>query len=185
MYSSISVSEPCPETTTEHADKDSTEDLTPLNLSTKNKDIERSPSDHKLMCAEKLKGDELPLNLSLRASHSSPVHSSALNTAEDLQHRAEIEFNEEPCDQRQTAALALCQLAIASSAASSSDLSTAERPPNDSLDATNPGPPEKTKHIKSKELKRAKSGQADNNCNKPNKRAKAPGRVLRRRLRCC
>lgn len=176
IYSSMSVSEP---ETTEHVDEDSTVDLAPLNLSTRNKDKEKSQSDHRPMCSDtdKLKGDELPLNLSLRASHSS--------TAEDLQHRVDIELDEEPCDQRQTAALALCQLAIASSAASSCDLSTADRPPKDSPDATSPGSPEKTKHTRSKALKRALSGQTENNCRKTNKRAKAPRRLLRRRLRCC
>lgn len=174
----MSVSESCPETS-EHVDEDSAVDLAPLNLSTRNKDKEKRQSDDRLMCSDTdtLKRDELPLNLSLRASH--------ISTAEDLQHRVDIELDEEPCDQRQTAALALCQLAIASSAASSCDLSTADRASKDSPDATSPGSPEKKKHTRSKGLKRAISGQTENNCHKPNKRAKAPGRLQRRRLRCC
>lgn len=178
VYSSMSASEPCPERT-EDVDENSAADLAPLNLSTRNKDKERSQTDDRLTCSEtgKLKRDELPLNLSLRASHST--------TAEDVQHRVDIELDEEPCDQRQTAALALCQLAIASAAASSCDLSTADRAAKDSPDVTRPSSPEKTKHTRSKGLKRSLSGQAENNCHKQNKRAKAPGRLLRRRLRCC
>ncbi|XP_022608202.1 zinc finger protein 750 isoform X1 [Seriola dumerili] len=177
-YSSMSVSEPCPEMS-EEEDEDSREDLAPLNLSTRKRDKEKSPSDHGLRCLdnETLKGDELPLNLSLRASHSSP---------EDLQQRPDAELHEEPCDQRQTAALALCQLATASSAASACDFSTADGPSKDSTDATSPNFPGKTKHTpktKATGMKRANSGQAENNCHKPHKRGKAPGRVLRRRPR--
>lgn len=186
----MSVSEPCPETTSEQDEEDSREDLAPLNLSTRNQDKEKSPSDHRLRCSdtEKLKGEELPLNLSLRASYSSPVHSSAMSTSEDLQQRPDTELDEEPCDQRQTAALALCQLAIARSAASSCEFSTADGPSEDYTDARSPGSPKKPKHTtkaKAKGRKRANSGQAENNCHKPNKRAKAPGRALRRRPRCC
>ncbi|XP_071329168.1 zinc finger protein 750 [Trachinotus anak] len=178
-YSSMSVSEPCPETLSEQDDEDVREDLAPLNLSTRKQDNEKSPSDHRLRCldTEKINRDELPLNLSLRASHSSP---------EALQQRPDAELDDEPCDQRQTAALALCQLATASSAASSCDLSTADGPSQDSTDVRSPGSPEKTEHTtkaKATSMKRANSGQTENNCHKPNKRAKAPGRVLRRRPR--
>lgn len=185
----MSVSEPCPETTSEQDGEDSREDLAPLNLSTRNPDKEKSPSDHRLSCSdtEQLKREELPLNLSLRASCSSPVHISALSTSEDLLQRSDDELDEEPCDQRQSAALALCQLAIASSAASSHDFSTADGPSEDYTDGRHPGSPKKTKHTskaKATGMKRANSGQAENNCHKPNKRAKAPGRPLRRRPRC-
>ncbi|XP_018560186.1 zinc finger protein 750 [Lates calcarifer] len=170
-YSSSSVSETCPDTTSEQDDEDSSEDLAPLNLSTRKPDNKKSPSGHRLRCSdtEKLKGDELPLNLSLRASQTSP-----------------LDLDEEPCDQRQTAALALCQLAIASSAASSCDFSTAGEPSKDPTDARSPGSPEKTKHTtkaKATGMKRVNSGQAENNCHKPNKRVKSSGRVLRRRPR--
>uniref|UniRef100_A0A3Q3PZR3 Zinc finger protein 750 n=1 Tax=Monopterus albus TaxID=43700 RepID=A0A3Q3PZR3_MONAL len=186
-YSSTSVSEPCPETPPELDDEDSSEDLAPLNLSTRHHDKEKCPSDPRLICSdkEKLKGEELPLNLSLRASDSSPLHSSALNTSEDLENGPDIKLDEEPCDQRQTAALALCQLAIASSAASSCDFSTTDRAPKDSSDAGSPGSPERTKCTKVTGMKRTNSSQAENNCHKPNKRAKAAGRALRRRPRCC
>ncbi|XP_070779658.1 zinc finger protein 750 [Enoplosus armatus] len=191
-YSSTSVSESsCPETiTSEQHNEDNREDLAPLNLSTRSQDKEKSPSDHRLRCSdtEKLKGEELPLNLSLRASHSSPAHSSALSTSDYLQQRPDTELDEEPCDQRQTAALALCQLAIASSAASSCDFSTADRPSEDYTNTRSPGSPEKTKQTtkaKAKGMKRTNSGQAESNCHKPNKRVKAPGRALRRRPRCC
>ncbi|XP_029293699.1 zinc finger protein 750 [Cottoperca gobio] len=188
-YYSVPVSEPCPETTPHREDEDNREDLAPLNLSTRNKDKDKSPSDHRLSCSdrEKLKGEELPLNLSLRASYSSPVHCSAQSTSGDLQQRTDTELDEEPCDQRQTAALALCQLAIASSAASSCDFSTADKPSEDSESASS-GSPKKTKHTTKATttgMKRGYSGQAENKCHKPTKRAKASGRPLRRRPRCC
>ncbi|XP_040918867.1 zinc finger protein 750 [Toxotes jaculatrix] len=172
--SSMSVSEPCPESTSEQDDEDSRDNLAPLNLSTRRQDKEKSPSDHRLRCSntENFKGDELPLNLCLRASHSSP--------------RPDAELDEEPCDQRQTAALALCQLASASSAASSCDFSTAGGPLKEATDARSPGSPEKTKHTtkaKAGGMKRANRGQTENKCHTPNKKAKAPARVLRRRPR--
>ncbi|XP_062264451.1 zinc finger protein 750 [Platichthys flesus] len=174
-YSSISVSETSPQTMSGQDDDESREDLAPLNLSTRKQDSENSPSEHRLRCSdtEKLKEDDLPLNLSIRACHSSPEH---------LQRMPDDELDEEPFDQRQTAALALCQLSIASSAVSSCDFSTAVRPSEHNMDARGPGSPENTKH-KTNGKKRAKSGRAENNCHKPNKRAKVQGRVLRRRHR--
>lgn len=188
--SSMSVSEPCPQSTSEQDDEDNREDLAPLNLSTRNPDKENSSSDHRVRCSdtEELKREELPLNLSLRASNSIPVHSSALSNSEDIQQRPNTELDEEPCDQRQTAALALCQLAIASSAASSCDFRIADGPLEDYSDTKSPDSPKKTKDTtkaKTTGMKRANSRQAGNNCHKPNKRAKASGRALRRRPRCC
>lgn len=181
MYSSLSASKTCPETTSEQEDEDSREDLAPLNLSTRKQDKENSPSDHRLRCSDTdtLQVDESPLNLSLRTSHSSP---------EDLQQGPDAELDEEPCDQRQTAALALCQLATASSAASACDFSTADRPSKESTDTdtTSPDSPEKIKHTskaKATAVKRAKSSPAENDCHEPQKRAKATGRILRRRPR--
>lgn len=186
--SSTSTSEPCPETTSEPASsEDNRENLAPLNLSTRNPDRDRSPPEHRPRCSdtETLKqGEELPLNLSLRASHN-PASSPG---AADPQRWPEVELDEEPCDQRQTAALALCQLSIASSVASSCDFSTAGGASEDYTEATIPSSPKKTKHrIKGKSLgvKRANSSPADNNCHKPNKRAKTAARTLRRRPRCC
>lgn len=184
--SNIYSSEPCLETTADRDDENSREDLTPLNLSTRKQDKEKSPFEHRPRCSD----TELPLNLSLRASYSGPVHSAAPSPSEDLQPRPDTELDEEPCDQRQTAALALCQLAIATS--SSCDFSAADRPSEDSTDTRSSGSPKKTKHTamaKKTGVKRANSGQADSKCHKPNKRAKAPGWALRRRRRrrprCC
>lgn len=182
----MSVSEPCPQSTPKEDDEDNKEDLAPLNLSTRHPDKEISS----VRCSdtEELKREELPLNLSLRASNSSPVRSFALSDSDDLQQKPNTEPDEEPCDQRQTAALALCQLAIASSAASSCDFSIADGPLEDYTNAKSPGSPKKIKHTtkaKTVGMKRANSGQAGNNCHKPNKRAKASGRALRRRPRCC
>nr|XP_046270191.1 zinc finger protein 750 [Scatophagus argus] len=187
-YSSMSVPEPGLETTSEQNCENNREELAPLNLSTRNK--EKSPSDHRLRCSdtEIFKQEELPLNLSLRASYSSPVHNSTLSTSEGLQQRPDAELNEEPCDQRQTAALALCQLATASSAGSSQNFSTADGDSADCKDEKSSSSPKKTKHttkVKATSMKRTNSGQAENNSHKPSKRAKAPGRALRRRPRCC
>lgn len=189
-YPSMSVSDPRPESTSVQDDEDNREDVAPLNLSKRKPDKEKSPFDHRLQSSdtEKLKREELPLNLSLRTSYSSPVLSSAQSTSEDLQQRPDAEQGEEPCDQRQTAALALCQLAIASSAITTCDFSAADGPSDDYTDATSPCSPKKTKHTtkaKATGMKRADSGQVKNNCHKPNKRAKAAGRALRRRPRCC
>ncbi|KAK5913974.1 hypothetical protein CgunFtcFv8_008449 [Champsocephalus gunnari] len=171
--------------TPHHDEEDNREDLAPLNLSTRNQDKE--PTDYRLRWSDNqtLKGEELPLNLSLRASYSSPVPISAPSTSEDLQQRPDTELDEELCDQRQTAALALCQLAIASSVASSCKFSTAERPSEDSDSSCSP---KKIKHIteaKTTSKKRANSSQAESKCHKATKRAKASGRALRRRPRCC
>uniref|UniRef100_UPI0037E8DEC4 zinc finger protein 750 n=1 Tax=Semicossyphus pulcher TaxID=241346 RepID=UPI0037E8DEC4 len=185
-HSSTSVSERCQGPTLEQDAETNREDLAPLNLSTRDQERVKSPSDHRSGCSdtEKLKMAELPLNLSLRAPHNSPAHSSALSTSEDLPERPGAEWEEEPCDQRQTAALALCQLAIASSAASSCDFSTA-----DGLsEAKRHDSPKKTKNktsTKAVGMKRANSGQDESNCHKTNKKAKAAGRALRRRPRCC
>ncbi|XP_058509226.1 zinc finger protein 750 [Solea solea] len=171
-YSSMSVSETCPETMSEQDDKDSRVDLAPLNLSTRKQDKENSPSDHRLRYSDTLKGEMLPLNLSLRPSYSSA----------DDQLRPDNELEEEPCDQRQTAALALCQLAIAGSAVSSCDFSTAVVPSYDCTDARSPSSPDDTKH-KVTGMKRANRGESENHCHKQNKQARAPRRVLRRRHR--
>lgn len=185
QYSSVSVSESCPETASEQDDMDNTDSLAPLNLSTRNQGKEKTQSDHSLRCSDtvNLKENELPLNLSLRASHDSPTYSSALSTSEDLQERSAEELDEEPCDQRQTAALALCQLAIASSAVSSCDFSAKA-----STGAASPGSPKnikQTTRAKAAGLKRANSSQVESKCHKPNKRVKAAGRAVRRRPRCC
>lgn len=186
----MSVSDPRPKSTPVQDDEDNREDLAPLNLSTRNPDKEKSPFDHRLksLDTEKLKREELPLNLSLRTSYSSPVLSSAQSTSEDLRQRPDTEQDEEPCDQRQTAALALCQLAIASSAITTCDFSAADGLSGDCAGATSPCSPKKTKHTtkaKATGMKRANGGQVEKNCHKPNKRVKAAGRALRRRPRCC
>lgn len=185
-YSSRPISEPSPETTSEQDIQDNSEDLAPLNLSTRNP--EKSPPNHRLTgsFAEQLKREEVPLNLSLRAScNSAAPLRSALSTSAEFQQGSEL--GEEPCDQRQTAALALCQLAIASSVASSCDFSTTERPSEGCIEAGTSRSAKKMKHAtkaKATSMKRANSRQDENDCHKPIKRVKAPGRALRRRPRC-
>lgn len=190
QYSSMSVSESCPETASEQDDVEDTDDLAPLNLSTRNQDKEKNQSDHGLSCSDtvNLTENELPLNLSLRTSHDSNVHSSALSTSEDLHPRSAEQLDEEPCDQRQTAALALCQLASASSAVSSCDFSAADSSSKASTDAASPRSPKKIKQTtraKAAGMKRASSSQVESKCHKSNKRVKAAGRAVRRRPRCC
>lgn len=190
QYSSVSVSESCPETASEQDDMDDTDSLAPLNLSTRNQDKEKSQCDNSLRCSDavNLKENELPLNLSLRASHDSLVYSSTPSASEDLQQRSAEELDEEPCDQRQTAALALCQLAIASAAVSSCDFSAADSSSKTSNDAASPGSRKNIKQItraKAAGLKRANSSKVESKCHKPNKRVKAAGRAVRRRPRCC
>lgn len=180
-YSSRPVSEPSPETTSEQDIQDNSEDLAPLNLSTRNPE-----KNHRLTgsFAEQLKREEAPLNLSLRACYDS---AAPLRTSVELQQKRGSELDEEPCDQRQTAALALCQLAIASSVASSCDFRSPERSSEDCIEAGIPSSAKKMKHAtkaKATSVKRANSRQDENNCHKPTKRVKAPGRALRRRPRC-
>lgn len=186
-YSSKPISEPSPEATSEQDIQDS-EDLAPLNLSTRNP--EKSPPNHRLTgsFAEQVKREEVPLNLSLRASYDSAAPArSALSTSVELQQKQGTELDEEPCDQRQTAALALCQLAIASSVASSCDFSTTERSSEDCIEAGISSSAKKMKNAtkaKPTSMKRSSSRQDENSCHKPIKRTKAPGRALRRRPRC-
>uniref|UniRef100_I3J113 Zinc finger protein 750 n=1 Tax=Oreochromis niloticus TaxID=8128 RepID=I3J113_ORENI len=182
--------EECAEMSAQHHHQvDSADDVAPLNLSTRNQDKEKIQSVDRLSCSDTVNSaeHESPLNLSLRTSQTSPVCSSPTSTLEDLQQSSIEKLDEEPCDQRQTAALALCQLAIASSAASSRDFSTIDEPLTDSTEAKSPVSQEKSKQTtraKATAMKRPHSGKAENKCHKP-KRVKAPGRVLRRRSRCC
>lgn len=156
-------------------DEDSRVDLAPLNLSKRKQDKDKCPFDHRLLCSdtEKLQQEsELPLNLSIKDSTSS---------LGDHQ-KPEDDLDEEPCDQRQTAALALCQLASASSSVALCGFGSAQSL-NDSRDTRTLSSSDGTKH-KSTVMKRANRGEVDeNHRHKPNKRVKVPGRVLRRRSR--
>lgn len=179
------LSGPCPGTTSEHEQEDNRDPSAPLNLSTRNQDKEKIPPDHRLHCSEdeELKGEELPLNLSLHPSHGASVPSSALKAPENCLQRPDTEQDEEPCDQRQTAALALCQLATAGSVISLPDSHTAEQISENSID-TGSHTSEKPDHtMLAIGMKRANSGQAKSH--RPKKRAKVPGRAVRRRPRCC
>lgn len=178
------ISEPCPETTLEQVSEHSREDLVPLNLSKRN--LEMSPSDDRVRGSdgEELKRGESPLNLCLRSS----IPSSTWSMSEELQQRQEADLDEELCDQRQTAALALCQLASASSGASSCDFEHIKSPSEDCTEARIPSSIKKTKQTtkaKATSLKRANSDQTKTNGHKTNKRTKVPGWVGRRRPRCC
>ncbi|KAM4717648.1 zinc finger protein 750 isoform 1-T3 [Anableps anableps] len=174
------------------SDKDHQEEsdnVAPLNLSKRNQNHEEK-SEQSLMGldAERVNGTELPLNLSLRASHSSPTYSSVPSPSEDLPQRADEDLDEEPCDQRQTAALALCQLATASSAASSGNFHIKVQQSEDSMDSATPDSSKNTKLTKrAKEtgLKRRSNGQSESKSQKLNKKTKTTGPTLRRRTRCC
>lgn len=164
------------DTKMEQASCDSGEELVPLNLS------KRNQSDSKPACSdgEEYKREELPLNLCLRAS----CPSSALSTAEEPQEGPDVELDD-PLDQRQTAALALCQLSIAGSLASSC---RANQPAEDCTDSgakTSSSKTKDTTKVKTTSLKRANSKQTKNQGTKDSKRAKTPGWRPRRRPRCC
>lgn len=173
-----SAYESSPDSQSQQDYMDNMDGLVPLNLSTRKNDKARQPDQAPRDCdMERLKENEVPLNLSVRAPYSSPLHSSALSEAAD-------ELKEEPCDQRQTAALALCQLAIASSAASSCDLGRVGRPSNDTASAASKQNTMKRSGVKGRGLKRARGGHGESKYHKPSKRAKAHGRALRKRPRC-
>lgn len=163
--------EPISDTSTEQASCDRREELVPLNLS------KRTQSDSKPDCSdgEEFRREELPLDLCLRPASSGP------NTAEELLGRSDAELD----DQRQTAALALCQLSIASSAAF---LSGADQPAEHCTDVEAGSSGSKTRDTtkaQTTSLKRANSDQTKNHGTKNNKRAKIPERRLKRRPRCC
>lgn len=178
QYCCTSVSESGPNAESQPGYMDDLDDLAPLNLSTRNHDKTKQPgptpggSD-----TETLQDNEAPLNLSLRASSCSPAHGSAPSEADN-------EAEEEPCDQRQTAALALCQLSIASSAASSCDFGSVGRPSSNAASAASAQGAKQRSRVKGRGVKRARSGHAESKYHKSNKRAKAHGRALRKRPRC-
>lgn len=180
-----SVSEPSPKTVSEECHKDDTENLAPLNLSTRNQDPEERSEQSPMVSDTKIiHGNELPLNLSLRASQSSFVLSPV--TKDDLLQRPDKDLEEEPCDQRQTAALALCQLATASSVASVSNSNAANQSSQELLESSSIAPLKTaipTTRAKTSATKRANIGQIDSKCHKPIKKAKTCGRALRRRPR--
>ncbi|XP_028310594.1 zinc finger protein 750 [Gouania willdenowi] len=183
-FSSESVPEPHPK---DGDHKDNTDDLTPLNLSTKHQNQKRIQSDHRLTCTDSrtIKMPELPLNLCLRSSPGSPVHISSLNNPENPQLQTNNALEEEPCDQRQTAALALCQLASASSAAMPCDFTV--QPSTDLIETPSPASAEnvtKPTRVKTAGVKRARSVHGESKNHKPNKRVKAHRRALRRKPRC-
>ncbi|XP_064819951.1 zinc finger protein 750 [Oncorhynchus masou masou] len=109
-------------------DEDTEKDLMPLNLS--KKDQESDLFSSRGSCPETGHPEEdLPLNLSLRATPGNPDHCSKMATliAVDLSQQGSIpaptQTDKEPSDQqRQTAALALCQLASSSSSSSLSSM---------------------------------------------------------------
>lgn len=167
---------PISDTSMEEGSCGSREDLVPLNLS------KRNQTDSKPDCSdgEELKREELPLDLCLRPA----CPSSGPNTAEELQERPDVELDD-PFDQRQTAALALCQLSVASSVA----FFCGADPPAEEctdLEARKTGSKARdTTKAKTTSLKRANRDQTKNHGTKTNKRAKIPERRLRRRPRCC
>ncbi|XP_038158485.1 zinc finger protein 750 [Cyprinodon tularosa] len=172
------------------SDKDEQEQsdsLAPLNLS---KRYQEHKSEHRLMGLDggNESSTEVPLNLSLRPSRSSPANSSAPSSSQDLPQRVDEDLEEEPCDQRQTAALALCQLATASSAASAGDFPFKVQPSENSTDFETPDPQSNTKQTKQAKaagMKRRNSSiQSESKCQKLTKKVKPTGRQLRRRTRC-
>lgn len=167
--------EPISDAGVEQASCDRREELVPLNLS------KRAQPDGEPDCSDggELRREELPLDLCLRPA----CPSSGPNTGaeEQLQRRPDAELD----DQRQTAALALCQLAIASSAAF---LSGADQPAEHCTDGEARSSGSKARDAtkaQTTSFKRANSDQTTHHGTKNNKRAKIPERRLRRRPRCC
>lgn len=186
---SLLTSAPRAGSETERDCTDASDDLAPLNLSTRNSDKEAFLRDKRLSSSE---AEDLPLNLSLRPppQRSAEHHSSRTRPADC---RRSHELCEEPCDQRQTAALALCQLATASSLKSPHHVSPEGEPPKAAAEEAEEEEEEDEnggKAAKSKTKanvaggKRASASRADSNPNKLSKRAKSSGRPLRRRPRC-
>ncbi|RVE69604.1 hypothetical protein OJAV_G00079530 [Oryzias javanicus] len=167
-YAHQSVSEPCPDASSEQDEDSKDDNPAPLNLSTRGKDQRPEPE-----CSL-----ELPLNLSLRVSHSGPEHPPSASIPPQKPDDGE---DEEPCDQRQTAALALCQLATASSAASSNDFNITHAASQDLEEETNTPPTTRATGAKRK----SHGAQVDSKRQKTNRGEKAAGRALRKRPRCC
>lgn len=168
------------------ADSNRRDDIAPLNLSTRNQDREtESPMK---MChdnTEYSSKEELPLNLSIRPAH---VNLSTWSSSESPKQMPDVEADEEEiCDQRQTAALALCQLASASAATSVCKVSVDDTTMEEaSVRTTNPQESTKTKtSAKVKTLKRKNNGKLENVSNKQTKKAKTTVRTLKKRPRCC
>ncbi|XP_061740664.1 zinc finger protein 750 [Nerophis ophidion] len=153
------VSESCPETTSEHEEEDNRDDPAPLNLSTRTQDKDIFSADHR----DQPKRAELPLNLTLCSSQA--------NSSDD----PHLSADEETFDQRQNAALALCQLYVASTAASLCDIEPPERLKEDDED------PRNTKRTTRATLTGAKRARQAKTNNKTNKRAKVTKRNVRRR----
>ncbi|XP_062305349.1 zinc finger protein 750 [Osmerus eperlanus] len=191
------VSEVCNDSLSEHG-----EDIAPLNLSTRHQDKDVRNDLHASRGSCPGPGtiqEDLPLNLSLRAPASSSPDLSPTLAAPGglLQHLS----GKEPCDQhRQTAALALCQLAGASSTNISRGLSTAVSPPESEISTEPVRPPTQTTPAltqkghtartgqgpRAKQVKRSSSEQAPLPSKRPAKRTKGKeaGRALRKRTRC-
>lgn len=170
----LTTSAPHPDSTTDSID--ASEDLAPLNLSTKNSGERLSSTSE----AEQSDSADVPLNLSLR-----PLpHCSPGTGPED--GRRSHELSEDPCDQRQTAALALCQLATARSLKSLHPVSSeAEAPEAQEEEEAAAGKAAKSKtKANTAAVKRASDSRAEKNGNKLSKRARSSGRPLRRRPRC-
>ncbi|XP_057717094.1 zinc finger protein 750 [Corythoichthys intestinalis] len=146
------VSDSCPEATSEQEKGDNRSASAPLNLSVRNQDISEN---------------EAPLNLSIR----SPC---ALEDADQT--------DEEACDQRKTAALALCQLAIASSAASLQDFVAGKPAENEKLISESDS--RKNIGLQGGANVTGMKRVAGNNTHKPKKRKMAV-RVMRRKPRYC
>uniref|UniRef100_A0A3B4A194 Zinc finger protein 750 n=1 Tax=Periophthalmus magnuspinnatus TaxID=409849 RepID=A0A3B4A194_9GOBI len=154
------------------------DEVAPLNLSTRSHDREDGSPIRR--ATDNLGREELPLNLSIRPSYVSP---SIWSTSKKPQKELDVDMDEEVCDQRQTAALALCQLASASSA-TSYEINRGVTELEESSNKTLQEGTKSTTETEAKTVKR-KNKDTNENSHKPTKRAKTTGRALRRRPRCC
>ncbi|KAM6957759.1 zinc finger protein 750 [Aplochiton taeniatus] len=197
---STSVSDDSNDASSEDENEDTDVDMAPLNLSTRAQVKDVTSSDLPTSGGSCSDQEEMPLNLSLRPATASPDHCSIRALSGCVQPRpVNSQPDKEPGEhQRQTAALALCQLAGASSANSMRSVSSIEAiPPESSTAAANPShqalavteasqlPAKMAQKSKGSREKRAGSDQPSSRG--PAKRAKArgeSGRALRRRARC-
>uniref|UniRef100_A0A8C6TW28 Zinc finger protein 750 n=1 Tax=Neogobius melanostomus TaxID=47308 RepID=A0A8C6TW28_9GOBI len=168
------------------SESDSRDEAAPLNLSTRGQDSEtESPRRMGHDRVENSSREELPLNLSIRPCDVTP---SIWSASENPQQTPDVEMDdEEICDQRQTAALALCQLASAGSATSFCQVriggTTTEESSGRKKNLQASTNNKTTSKVKT--MKRKNKGKLENDSHKQTKRAKTTARAVKRRSRCC
>lgn len=175
--------------------------MLPLNLSKKDQAAGEPAVDLQTSRGSSPTPQEMPLNLSLRASPShapcAPPEGPPHESSEVRGHGLPLDESPadlEACDeQKQTAAFALCQLASSSHRSANaqsplrtgtSDSGSPAPSPAPDTDATAAKVPQPRARVKGQ--KRSQGGAADKHAQQPTKRVKTsnPTRTLRKRPRC-